>query len=151
MVAQWTGKDRQHGNAIVPLLVGPQGSGKTTFCRRLLPEWLQTYFNDRLSMKNDNDIFIAMLSYALIREGRQYWFDDADNERIIRQNMDFQRVDDYEKMVLLTYLSPADTPADVPFVPLRDVMDTLAARFPTFVISKNTDRELGRRLKMMGY
>ena len=66
MVAQWLGKDRQHGNAIVPLLIGPQGSGKTTFCRRLLPEYLQTYYNDRLSMKNDNDIFLAMSSYALI-------------------------------------------------------------------------------------
>ena len=66
MVAQWMGKDKQHGNAIVPLLIGPQGSGKTTFCRRLLPETLQTYFNDRLSMKNDNDIFTAMSSYALI-------------------------------------------------------------------------------------
>ena len=66
MVAQWIGKDKQHGNAIVPLLIGPQGSGKTTFCRRLLPEGLQPYFNDRLSMKNDNDIFMAMSSYALI-------------------------------------------------------------------------------------
>ena len=66
MVAQWLGKDRQHGNAIVPLLIGPQGSGKTTFCKRLLPGYLQIYFNDRLSMKNDNDIFIAMSSYALI-------------------------------------------------------------------------------------
>ena len=66
MVAQWTGKDQKHGNAIVPLLIGPQGSGKTTFCRRLLPEELQLYFNDRLSMKNDNDIMIAMSSYALI-------------------------------------------------------------------------------------
>ena len=66
MVAQWLGKDRQHGNAIVPLLIGPQGSGKTTFCRRLLPEYLQMYFNDRLSMKNDNDIFLAMSGYALI-------------------------------------------------------------------------------------
>ena len=66
MVAQWLGKDRQHGNAIVPLLIGPQGSGKTTFCRRLLPEYLQIYFNDRLSMKNDNDIFLAMSGYALI-------------------------------------------------------------------------------------
>ena len=66
MVAQWLGKVRQHGNAIVPLLIGPQGSGKTTFCRRLLPEYLQVYFNDRLSMKNDNDIFLAMSGYALI-------------------------------------------------------------------------------------
>ena len=66
MVAQWLGKDRQHGNAIVPMLIGPQGSGKTTFCRRLLPGFLQIYFNDRLSMKNDNDIFLAMSSYALI-------------------------------------------------------------------------------------
>jgi len=66
MVAQWLGKDRQHGNAIVPLLIGPQGSGKTTFCKRLLPEYLQVYFNDRLSMKNDNDIFLAMSGYALI-------------------------------------------------------------------------------------
>ena len=66
MVAQWLGKDRQHGNAIVPLLIGPQGSGKTTFCKRLLPGFLQIYFNDRLSMKSDNDIFIAMSSYALI-------------------------------------------------------------------------------------
>ena len=66
MVAQWLGKDRQHGNSIVPLLIGPQGSGKTTFCKRLLPGYLQIYFNDRLSMKNDNDIFIAMSSYALI-------------------------------------------------------------------------------------
>jgi hypothetical protein len=66
MVAQWLGKDRQYGNAIVPLLIGPQGSGKTTFCKRLLPEYLQMYFNDRLSMKNDNDIFLAMSGYALI-------------------------------------------------------------------------------------
>ena len=66
MVAQWLGKDRQHGNAIVPLLIGPQGSGKTTFCSRLLPAYMQTYFNDRISMKNDNDIFLAMSGYALI-------------------------------------------------------------------------------------
>ena len=66
MVAQWQSTNRQHGNAIVPLLIGPQGSGKTTFCRRLLPEYLQIYYNDRISMKNDNDIFIAMSSFALI-------------------------------------------------------------------------------------
>ena len=31
-----------------------------------MPGYLQTYFNDRLSMKNDNDIFLAMSGYALI-------------------------------------------------------------------------------------
>ena len=66
MVAQWLGKDRQYGNAIVPLLIGKQGCGKTVFCSRLLPGYLQTYYNDRISMKNDNDIFLAMSSYALI-------------------------------------------------------------------------------------
>ena len=66
MVAQWIGKDRQHGNAIVPLLIGPQGSGKTTFCRRLLPDWMQTYYSDHIKMNNDNDIFLAMSGYALI-------------------------------------------------------------------------------------
>lgn len=66
MVAQWRGSNTKHGNAIVPLLIGRQGSGKTTFCRRLLPEALQGYFNDRLPMKNDTDIYNGMSSYALI-------------------------------------------------------------------------------------
>ena len=66
MVAQWLCMNKEHGNAIVPLLIGQQGSGKTTFCRRLLPECLQRYYNDRLPMKNDNDIYIAMASQALI-------------------------------------------------------------------------------------
>ena len=241
MVAQWTGKDRQYGNAVVPLLIGPQGSGKTTFCRRLLPGYLQMYYNDRLSMKNDNDIFIAMSSYALINidefdamsksqqpilkyllskhdvkfrppygktmeqrqrfasfiattnnlrplvdptgsrrficvyadeidnsgtinhnqlyaqlyqelnEGRRYWFEDDDNQRIMEQNKDFQQVFDYEKMVELTYLPPEKTPADTKPVLVKDIMRQLARKFPTFTIRKGTDMELGRRLAAMGY
>ena len=34
MVAQWLGKDRQHGNAIVPLLIGPQGQQSDTQIRQ---------------------------------------------------------------------------------------------------------------------
>lgn len=241
MVAQWTGKDRQHGNAIVPLLIGPQGSGKSTFCRRLLPEFLQMYYNDRISMKNDNDIFIAMSSYALInidefdamkksqqpllkyliskndikfrppygktmeqrqrfasfiattnnirplidptgsrrficiyaeeidntglinfdqlyaqlyqelQQGRRYWFEDEDNLRIMEQNKDFQQVNDYEKMVELTYLSPADTPSGTKPILVKNIMKRLAQKFPTFTIHKGTDMELGRRLSTMGY
>ncbi|MBQ8990159.1 MAG: hypothetical protein IJ067_10755 [Prevotella sp.] len=241
MVAQWLGKDRQHGNAIVPLLIGPQGSGKTTFCSRLLPGYLQTYFNDRLSMKNDNDIFIAMSSYALINidefdamsksqqpilkyliskhdvkfrppygkmmeerqrfasfiattnnlrpltdptgsrrficvyadeidnsgiinynqlyaqlraeleQGRRYWFEDEDNQRIIEQNRDFQQVCDYGRMIELTYLPPAETGSDTGFIFLQDILKRLARSFPTFTMGNNTDREVGRKLVLMGY
>ena len=241
MVAQWLGKNRQFGNAIVPLLIGPQGSGKTTFCRRLLPEYLQMYYNDRLSMKNDNDIFLAMSGYALINidefdamsksqqpilkyliskhdvkfrppygktmeqrqrfasfiattnnrrplvdptgsrrficvyadeidntgiipydmlyaqlvqelsEGRRYWFEDEDNQRIIKQNEEFQQVHSYDKMVELTYLPPEETPADAKPVLVKHIMNKLADKFPTFTIRKTTDMELGRRLAAMGY
>ena len=241
MVAQWLGKDRQHGNAIVPLLIGPQGSGKTTFCSRLLPGYLQTYFNDRLSMKNDNDIFLAMSGYALInidefdamsksqqpilkyliskhdvkfrppygktmeerqrfasfiattnnrrplvdptgsrrficvyadeidnsglinydqlyaqlyaelQQGRRYWFEDEENQRIIQQNADFQQVNDYEKMILLTYLPPEDTDIEEKFILVQDIMKRLAILFPTFVIGKNTYKDIGKTLVSMGY
>ena len=241
MVAQWLGKDRQYGNAIVPLLIGPQGSGKTTFCRRLLPGYLQLYYNDRLSMKNDNDIFLAMSGYALInidefdamskgqqpllkyliskqdvkfrppygktmeerqrfasfiattnnlrpltdptgsrrficvyadeidnsgiinydllyaqlyaelQQGRRYWNDDEENSRIIEQNAHFQQVLDYGRMIELTYLSPDDTPKDENFVPLKSIMKRLEKAFPTFVVRKSTDKELGRKLVEMGY
>ena len=241
MVAQWLGKDRQHGNAIVPLLIGPQGSGKTSFCSRLLPGWLQIYYNDRISMKNDNDIFIAMSSYALInidefdamsksqqpllkyliskhdvkfrppygkvmeerqrfasfiattnnhrpltdptgsrrfvcvyadeidnsgtipyeqlyaqlveelQQGRRYWFEDDENQRIMEQNREFQQVNSYEEMVSQIYLSPEETPDEARPVLLQDIMQRLAQAFPTFVIAKNTDMELGRRLTRMGY
>ena len=241
MVAQWLGKDRQHGNAIVPLLIGPQGSGKTTFCSRLLPSYLQTYFNDRLSMKNDNDIFLAMSGYALInidefdamsksqqpilkyllskhdvkfrppygktmeerqrfasfiattnnrrplvdptgsrrficvyadeidnsglinydqlyaqlyaelQQGRRYWMDDEENQRIIQQNDQFQRISSYEEMIQRTYLAPEETPDNGKPVMLQDIMKRLAELFPTFTITKGTDMELGRRLVRMGY
>ena len=241
MVAQWLGKDRQHGNAIVPLLIGPQGSGKSTFCRRMLPEFLQMYYNDRISMKNDNDIFLAMSGYALInidefdamsktqqpilkyliskhdvkfrppygktmeqrqrfasfiattnnlrpltdptgsrrficiyadeidnsgiinydqlysqlcqelQEGRRYWFEDEENERIIHQNENFQQVFNLEKMIELTFLPPEETSEDTKPTLLQDIMDKLSKKFPTFTIRKNTDIELGRKLTQMGY
>lgn len=241
MVAQWLGKDRQYGNAIVPLLIGKQGCGKSVYCSRLLPGFLQTYYNDRISMKNDNDIFLAMSSYALInidefdamsqkqqpllkyliskhdvkfrppygkameerqrfasfiattnnlrpltdptgsrrficiytdeidnsgfinhdqlyaqlyaelQQGRRYWFDDKENARIIEQNADFQQVYNYGRMIDIAYLSPDDTPNNAKFILVKDIMQRLEKAFPTFVIRKHTDKELGKQLSAMGY
>lgn len=241
VVAQWMGKDVQHGNAMVPVLIGPQGSGKTTFCRRLLPESLQMYYNDQLPMRNDSDIFIAMSSYALInidefdamakaqqpilkylvskhdvkmrapygkvveqrqryasfiattnnvrplvdttgsrrflcvyahhvnntgtiaykqiyaqllhelRQGKRYWLTDADNQRVMRQNLMFQQIKDYESMISATFQSSETTAPDVPYMSLSGVIVELSKRFPTLNLTNNMRSTIGKVLKNMGY
>ena len=49
------------------------------------------------------------------------------------------------------YLSPDDTPEDEQFVSLKNIMKRLEKAFPTFVVRKSTDKELGRKLVEMGY
>ena len=89
--------------------------------------------------------------YAELQQGRRYWFEDEDNARISKQNMDFQQVYDYSKMVELIYLSPEETPSDAKYILLKNIMKQLEKAFPTFVVKKNTDRELGHKLSDMGY
>ena len=67
MVAQWRESDKQlTGNALVPLLIGRQGCGKTRFCKILLPPELRDYYNDKINFKNEFDLNIALTSFALI-------------------------------------------------------------------------------------
>ena len=67
MVAQWRESDRQlTGNALIPLLIGRQGCGKTRFCKILLPEELRDYYSDKLNFRNEFDLNIALTSFALI-------------------------------------------------------------------------------------
>lgn len=66
MVAHWQGKDAIHGNALVPLLIGHQGCGKSSFCRIILPPQLRTYYNENINFKNDTDINLALSTLALI-------------------------------------------------------------------------------------
>lgn len=66
MVAQWMGRDEQHGNAIAPILIGGQNTGKTSFCRTLLPEHLMYYYNDSIDFKDEKGVFLALSSFALI-------------------------------------------------------------------------------------
>ena len=76
MYMQWRPylDDRPFGNAVVPLLVGPQGWGKSRFCRRLLPAELQCGYTDSLLLTNKRDVLTAMSQMLLINldEFNQY-------------------------------------------------------------------------------
>ena len=54
-------------------------------------------------------------------------------------------------MIELNYLPPEVTPGDAKFILLKDIMKHLEKAFPTFVVKKNTDKELGHKLSEMGY
>ena len=66
MVAHWMGLDRLHGNSLVPLLVGEQGCGKSSFAKIILPESLRPYYNDRIDFRNDNTLMQGLSAFALI-------------------------------------------------------------------------------------
>ena len=66
MVAMWQGRGQLTGNALVPLLIGKQGCGKSSFCRILLPRDQREYYNDRISFKNEADLNLGLTSFALI-------------------------------------------------------------------------------------
>lgn len=66
MVAHWLGKDSLHGNALVPILIGGQGCGKTSFCGIILPPELRDYYNDKVEFKNETSLVLGLSSFALI-------------------------------------------------------------------------------------
>lgn len=79
MTAQWMGLDRRHGNALVPLLVGEQGCGKTSFTKMILPPALQPYYNDRVDFRNDRSLMQGLSAFALIN------IDEFDSYSVRRQ------------------------------------------------------------------
>lgn len=66
MVAQWLGYNGHYGNALVPLLIGAQGDGKSTFCRLLLPEELRDFYTDRIDFANRNSTEQMLTRFCLI-------------------------------------------------------------------------------------
>lgn len=66
MVAHWMGEDKTHGNAYSPLLIGPQGCGKSSFCKKILPPELMSYYYDRIDFKNEQSADLALTRFALI-------------------------------------------------------------------------------------
>ena len=65
-VAHWLGLDTEHGNESVPVLIGQQGCGKTTFAIRLLPPSLRCYYLDHINFGNKFDADMALTNNLLV-------------------------------------------------------------------------------------
>ena len=66
VVAHWMGMDPLHGNECVPVLIGDQGCGKSTFAVRLLPEHLRSYYLDHINFANKFDCEMALTHNLLV-------------------------------------------------------------------------------------
>ncbi len=120
MVAMWLGKGQLTGNALVPLLIGRQGCGKSSFCRLLLPRDLQEYYNDRINFKNENDLNLGLTSFALI-------------------NLDeFDRVTQRQQIVLKYLVSTSD----LKYRPPYGKAYTQHRRFASFIGTTNEPQPL---------
>lgn len=66
MVRQWMGIRSDHGNDLMPLLCGPQGTGKSTFCRKLLPDELRWGYLDHIDLTKHTELMRQMAQTLLI-------------------------------------------------------------------------------------
>lgn len=60
MVAQWSGRKQLYGNSLSPLLISPQGFGKTTFCKSLLPPELRNLYTDRIDFSRKKEAELSL-------------------------------------------------------------------------------------------
>jgi predicted P-loop ATPase len=67
MVSQWrAGKDALYGAQMVLMMVGSQGTRKSTFMRMLLPDKLMPYYIDRIDFANKKEALRALSRFLLI-------------------------------------------------------------------------------------
>lgn len=66
MVAGWKQMSKQHANSTLPLLIGDQACGKSTFCKRILPPELQEYYTDSIDIAKKQEAMLALTRYMLI-------------------------------------------------------------------------------------
>ena len=75
MVAQWQQRSRDYGNAVVPMLIGGQGTHKSTFCKRLSIQLLACGLRP-LSFSTD-DYFVNRVDTPKLPNG-DYDFDNIE-------------------------------------------------------------------------
>lgn len=67
MVSQWrAGRDTMYGAQMVLMLVGGQGTRKSTFMRLLLPKELSPFYIDRIDFANKKEALRALSRFLLI-------------------------------------------------------------------------------------
>ena len=67
MVSQWrAGRDAMYGAQMVLMLVGGQGTRKSTFMRMLLPRELSPFYIDRIDFANKKEALRALSRFLLI-------------------------------------------------------------------------------------
>lgn len=66
MVATWKNVDRMHANSLMPILIGTQGCGKSTFCRMILPPELLYAYAERMPLCGGPEMERSMGRFLLI-------------------------------------------------------------------------------------
>ena len=67
MVAGWLQRGtREHGNELMPLLIGGQNTGKSTFCRLLLPRELEDYYTDDVTLDSRLEVQRMLGRFGLL-------------------------------------------------------------------------------------
>ena len=65
-VVHWLQRETLHGNELMPVLIGDQGCGKSTFAVRLLPEALRCYYLDHIHFGNNFSCDMALTNNLLV-------------------------------------------------------------------------------------
>ena len=66
MVSHWKGSNKKYANSVSPLLVGPQGTRKSTFCRSIMPPSERSYYTDSIDFSRKKDAELYLNRFALI-------------------------------------------------------------------------------------
>lgn len=66
MVVHWRGMDKKYANNVSPLLVGEQGTRKSTFCRSIIPPAIRAYYTDSIDFSQKKNAELYLNRFALI-------------------------------------------------------------------------------------